>query len=251
MNFVSIITATYNSEKYILEVYESIKKQKHENWEWIVTDDFSTDKTFDILKSIANKDKRVKIFQNHINSGAALSRNNSMKNAAGEFIAFIDSDDLWFPDKLSKQIQFMNENNIDFSFTSYELINEKGESLNKYIDIKNKNSSYGYYDMLKKKATLGCSTVVLRRSKIKKMKMPNIRTGQDYAFWLNILKEGVKAHLFREVLTKYRITPGSISRNKIKKALRQWGIYRHYEHLNYFKSILCFVSYAKNAIFRK
>ncbi|WP_417653033.1 glycosyltransferase, partial [Escherichia coli] len=82
----------------------------------------------------------------------------SMKNAAGEFIAFIDSDDLWFPDKLSKQIQFMNENNIDFSFTSYELINGKGESLNKYIDIKNKNSSYGYYDMLKKKATLGCST---------------------------------------------------------------------------------------------
>ncbi|HCO0658479.1 TPA: glycosyltransferase family 2 protein, partial [Escherichia coli] len=113
----------------------------------------------------------------------------------------------------------MNENNIDFSFTSYELINGKGESLNKYIDIKNKNSSYGYYDMLKKKATLGCSTVVLRRSKIKKMKMPNIRTGQDYAFWLNILKEGMKAHLFREVLTKYRITPGSISRNKIKKAL--------------------------------
>ncbi|HCB3326232.1 TPA: glycosyltransferase family 2 protein, partial [Escherichia coli] len=111
MNFVSIITATYNSEKYILELYESIKKQKHENWEWIVTDDFSTDKTFDILKSIASKDKRVKIFQNHINSGAALSRNNSMKNAAGEFIAFIDSDDLWFPDKLSKQIQFMNENN--------------------------------------------------------------------------------------------------------------------------------------------
>lgn len=167
MNFVSIITATYNSEKYILELYESIKKQKHENWEWIVTDDFSTDKTFDILKSIANKDKRVKIFQNHINSGAALSRNNSMKNAAGEFIAFIDSDDLWFPDKLSKQIQFMNENNIDFSFTSYELINGKGESLNKYIDIKNKKFKLWLLRHVKEKATLGCSTVVLRRSKIK------------------------------------------------------------------------------------
>lgn len=251
MDFVSIITATYNSEKFILDLYDSLKKQEYSHWEWIITDDCSSDQTIEILNVICNEDKRVRFFRNEKNLGAALSRNNSLNNCKGNFIAFIDSDDLWYPQKLSQQLNFMNTNDIDFSFTSYELVNELGDRLNKVVDVKNTMSAYNYEDMLKKRATLGCSTVMLRRdNNTFEFRMPNIRTGQDYAFWLKLLKSGRNAYLLRDVLTQYRITSGSISRNKIKKALRQWSIYRDIEGLSYFKTLKCFAYYAWHAVFR-
>jgi len=249
MVLVSIITATFNSEVEILITYVSIKKQSFSNWEWLVTDDCSTDDTFNILESISRVDKRVKIFKNKINSGAAVSRNNALKYASGEFIAFIDSDDTWESNKLERQLSFMADK-IDFSFTAYDLINEQGESLNKIVDA-SQSGEFSYEDMLKKKATLGCSTVMLRRSAFEDITMPLLRTGQDYATWLMLLKNGRKAYLFNEVLTHYRIMPNSISRNKVKKARRQWQIYREVEKLPFTKSIICFCFYAWRAVFRK
>ncbi|WP_145531402.1 glycosyltransferase family 2 protein, partial [Yersinia kristensenii] len=131
---VSIITATYNSEKFIQETYASIASQTIGDWEWIITDDCSTDSTVHIIKSICMNDNRVKFIVNQKNSGAAVSRNTSLSRCKGKFIAFIDSDDLWLPNKLEKQIEFMSEG-YDFTFTGYELINENGDSLNKRIDI--------------------------------------------------------------------------------------------------------------------
>lgn len=249
MPLISIITATFNSSSQIMNTYNSIKNQTLNGWEWVVTDDCSTDTTFEVLQGIAKKDSRVKIFANKVNSGAAVSRNNSLSNANAEFIAFIDSDDLWKPEKLEKQLAFM-KNDIDFSFTAYGLIDEQGESLNQSVDA-NQSGTFSYEDMLRKKATLGCSTVMLRRNAFEDVTMPLLRTGQDYATWLKLLKTGKKAYLLNEMLTSYRIMPNSISRNKFKKAKRQWQIYREVEELALFKSVICFCFYAWRAIFRK
>lgn len=247
---ISIITATFNSENELLHTYNSIRNQTFVNWEWLITDDCSSDNTRELLESIATSDNKVTVLKNTENSGAAVSRNLSISLARGDFIAFIDSDDLWLPSKLEKQIKFMEENDINFSFTAYELIDEKGEKLGQQVDTHLK-SFVTYDDMLKKKATLGCSTVMLRRSAFEDISMPLLRTGQDYATWLKLLKVGHNAHPITEVLTQYRILPNSISRNKVKKARRQWQIYREIEKLPLLKAVECFFLYAWRAVFRK
>lgn len=245
---VSIITATYNSEKFIKDTYASISKQTIENWEWLITDDCSTDSTVSILKSISMSDPRVTFVVNQKNSGAAISRNVSLARCNGVFIAFIDSDDLWLPQKLEKQIEFMSQGN-NFTFTGYELIDENGDSLNKKIDVK-PQPSIKYKDLLRKKVTLGCSSVMLRRSAFTCIEMPLLRTGQDYALWLKLLRNGTKADLLPITLMKYRIVKNSISRNKFKKARRQWEIYRRIEGLDIFHSMIYFLHYAVRAIVR-
>lgn len=246
----TIIMATYNSMDLIRETIDSILLQSLSDWELLITDDCSSDDTVKLLNQISAKDNRVKLLTNQINSGAAVSRNNSLKYATGEFIAFLDSDDLWLPDKLEKQLSFMGSD-VDFSFTAYELVDEKGKSLNQTVDTNQSSITFNYEDMLKKKATLGCSTVMLRRSAFNDISMPLLRTGQDYATWLKLLKTGKAAYLLNEVLTRYRIMPNSISRNKYKKAKRQWQIYRQVEKLSIVKSAVCFSFYAWRAVFRK
>ncbi|WP_340481005.1 glycosyltransferase family 2 protein [Vibrio anguillarum] len=247
---VSIITPSYNSIDYINSVYVSICSQDYQFWEWLVTDDCSSDDTFQFLRELSQKDSRVRVFQNKENSGAALSRNNSITKSNGEFIAFIDSDDLWLPNKLSTQVEFMNSNAIDFCFTSYSLIDANNEDLGKTVDT-HLTDKISYQDLLRKKATLGCSTVMIRKSAFSDLKMPPIRTGQDYGLWLKLLKTGAYAYPLPIILTRYRILPNSISRNKIKKARRQWQIYREIEHLDLLTSIECFIFYALRAVFRK
>ncbi|EMU6536795.1 glycosyltransferase family 2 protein [Escherichia albertii] len=247
---ISIVTATYNSWPYIKETYDSIVNQSYKDWEWHVTDDCSSDYTYQYLTQLADRDCRIIIHRNEINSGAAVARNKSLSQCSGDYIAFIDSDDLWKPEKLENQLNFMINNQLDFSFTGYEIIDESGKSLNKYVDI-NQTQPIGYEDMLKKKATLGCSTVMLRRLAFSELSMPNLRTGQDYALWLKLLKTGIRAVPYNKSLMKYRIVSSSISRNKYRKAKRQWQIYRELENLSFVKSVYCFLFYAWRAIFRK
>lgn len=249
---VSIITPAYNSQNQIMDTYLCLCAQTHKHWEWVVTDDCSTDNTYQVLNDLALKDPRLKIFQNDQNRGAAYSRNNSLKHTSGEYIAFLDSDDLWKPHKISQQLTMMTHNlNINFSFTAYELIGAEGNPINKIIDLQGNNLSFDYTDMLKKSATLGCSTVMLRKETFPEIIMPSLRTGQDYALWLQILKSGQKAYLLNEVLTQYRILPNSISRNKFKKAKRQWEIYRKVENISLMKSCYFFCFYAWRAVFRR
>ncbi len=246
---VSIITPTYNSSSFIIDTYHSILSQTISDWEWIVTDDCSTDSTWHLLWDFAKNDPRIKIMKNEFNSGAAVTRNKCLSRASGDFLAFIDSDDIWLSEKIEKQLQYMEKNKINFSFTAYELINTNGASLKKFIDIKN-TGAFSYSDMLRKKATLGCSTVMLRKKAFSDLTMPLIRTGQDYAFWLKLLKNGETAYLLNEPLTKYRIVSNSISRNKFRKAMRQWQIYRKIEKLNLAEALECFFFYAVHAVFR-
>lgn len=247
---VSIITPTFNSEKYILSTYESIKNQSLDDWEWIVIDDFSVDNTKEIIKKISSTDKRVILLENSVNSGAAVSRNMGIDKAKGRYLAFIDSDDLWCLNKLERQYTFMESNCLNFSFTAYEVINESGVDVLYTVDT-TAPLEVTYSSHLKKEATLGCSTVMLNRKSVGKRRMPNLRSGQDYAFWLLILKSGINAYCLNEVLTSYRVTPGSISRNKIKKAIRQWQIYRDLERLSFIRSAHSFFHYAFRAVFRR
>ena len=249
-HLISIVTPTYNCEGSILDTYNSIKNQSYSNWEWVITDDCSNDNTLEIINNLSTQDSRIKINSLTENSGAAVARNMSLQQCKGDYIAFIDSDDLWLPTKLEQQYSYMLNNNISFSFTSYELIDKDGYKMGKTVDT-HLIQPLSYNDMLKKKATLGCSTVMLRRLDFDNLSMPLLRTGQDYALWLKILKSGFKAYPLVEILTQYRILPNSISRNKVKKACRQWQIYRKVEGINPLKSSYYFVFYAWRATFRK
>jgi teichuronic acid biosynthesis glycosyltransferase TuaG len=243
---------SFNSAGTISESIDSIRSQSYSNWELLITDDCSMDDTIRIIHKYISIDERIKLYENPKNSGAAISRNCSLKNATGEYVAFLDSDDIWLPGKLETQLKSMKNNpKADFTFTAYELIDVSGLNRGIIVDLQGDNLSFSYTDMLRKKATLGCSTVMFRRLAFEDYMMPLIRTGQDYALWLKLLKTGKQAYLINHVLTKYRILPNSISRNKFKKCKRQWQIYRDIEQLNFHQSIISFACYAWRAVFRR
>lgn len=250
MPLVSVITPAYNSEKYILESIESVIAQSWKDWEMIIVDDCSNDLTADIVKKISSSETRIKLIELNSNMGAGKARNIAIDRSRGDYIAFLDSDDVWHPDKLTRQIHFMEQKGILFSFTQYSIVTAMSIQSGKVVD-KYSKSVVDYKDMLMKKATIGCSTVMLSVNDGVKLEMPEIRTGQDYALWLKLLRSGWKAHRLNDTLTQYRITPGSISSNKFKKARRQWEIYRDIEGIGMLKSMYYFCNYIVRALYRK
>lgn len=244
---VSIITASYNSERFIKKTIESVLKQTYKNWEMIIIDDCSSDNTESIVNKYIASDKRIKFYKLEKNSGAAIARNLGINKATGEFIAFLDSDDLWDENKLEKQIEFMKKTKIGFSFTGYRLIKESGELLNKEIMVPEKVD----YNSLLKNTIIGCLTVMIDKRIIGEFKMPELRAGQDTATWLSILRKGNIAYGYNEILASYRLVNGSISSNKIKALKRTWNIYRNVENLSLYKSIYCFLFYSKNAFLKR
>lgn len=239
---VSIITPAYNSEPFIAETIQSILNQSYTNWELIIVDDCSTDETFNVIKKFS--DHRIKLFQLEENSGAAVARNHAMEKASGNFFAFLDSDDLWTKDKLKKQLKFMKTHDCAFSFTGYELMNNDGTLLNKYVSIPYVIT----YKQLLKNTIIGCLTVMLDRKKIGEQYMPNIRAGQDTAFWLQLLKQGFTAYGMNEPLAHYRLVAHGISSNKFKALQRTWRIYREVENIPLIQSSWYFMNYSFNAI---
>ena len=244
---ISIITASYNAERFIKNTIESVLKQTYQNWEMIIIDDCSSDNTESIVNRYVELDKRIKFFKLEKNSGAAIARNLGINKANGEFIAFLDSDDLWDENKLEKQIEFMKERKIGFSFTGYRLMKENGELLNKEIMVPEKVD----YNSLLKNTIIGCLTVMIDKRIIGEIKMPELRAGQDTATWLSILRKGNIAYGYNEILASYRLVNGSISSNKMKALKRTWNIYRNVENLSLYKSIYCFLFYSKNAFLKR
>lgn len=149
-DLVSIITATFNSKECIDDTWKSIQQQNYQNWEWLITDDCSTDGTYEHLLYLAANDDRIKPVRLNVNSGAAVARNSSLDRASGLYLAFIDSDDLWYPEKLECQIHYMLAHNLSFSFTAFECVDAAGKPLNVVIDSKHTNLTFNYKDMLKK-----------------------------------------------------------------------------------------------------
>jgi len=232
MELVSIITPTYNSSQYIEETIESIISQTYKNWELLITDDCSSDETFELIKKYSAKDPRIKVFQLTVNSGPGVARNNSIKQAKGRYIAFCDSDDLWQKEKLSKQLKFMKENNVGFSFTGLYHMDENGNLLKK-IDVPKK---VGYVDLLKKNS-IGCLTAMYDSKRIGKKYMPKIGRRQDYALWLKIIKDTQYAYGLNEPLAYYRERKSSISSSKLKLIKYNWLVLREQEKKSFLKSI--------------
>ena len=238
-DLVSIITPSYNCEKYLGDTIHSVINQTYYNWEMIIVDDLSNDNSYDLAKEFAKQDSRIKVIKLDKNSGAAVARNKGIEIAKGRYIAFLDSDDLWKPQKLEKQIKFMKQNNYVFTYTAYELINEKNKVLNKKFIPPKKVS---YTDMLKT-CSIGCLTAIYDTKHLGKVYMPLIKKGQDYATWLKILKMTDYAYGLQEPLAIYRIRSGSVSRNKFRAIKFQWKIYRDVERLGIIYSIYYLLFY--------
>lgn len=230
---VSVITPTHNCGAFIGETIESVQAQDYRNFEMIIVDDASTDNTGEIVESYMSGDSRIKYIPLEVNSGAAVARTAAMEAAEGHYMAFLDSDDLWHPQKLSRQIEWMEQNGYAFSCTEYEQISEEGEPLGKVIKTVDKTD----YNRLLLDCPVGNSTVVYDVSKMGKFKVPDIRKRNDDALWLQMLKKEKYIRGMPEVLMQYRVRKNSLSGNKLSLLKYHWILYRDIEHLSVFRSL--------------
>lgn len=246
---VSIIIPVYNASRFLEETINSIQEQTYSNWEAIFIDDCSSDNSYDIIKQYQKNDKRIKVIKNKINNGVAISRNNGIDYAKGEYLCFLDADDKWHPKKLEKQINFMQELNCEFSFTGYQFANEKCNPNGKIVSVPDKIN----YQQALKNTTIWTSTVMFDMGKLTKddIYMPNIKRGQDTATWWKVLKKIEYAYGLNEVLSYYRRTNNSLSANKLTALKRTWNLYRNVEHLNILSSFYNFCWYCFNAVRRR
>ena len=213
-NIVSIVMPSYNTACYIKESIQSVLAQTYADWELIIVDDCSTDNSEDVIKSI--KDDRIRYFRNEQNSGAAASRNKALREARGKWIAFLDSDDLWHPEKLEKQIRFMKENGYSFSYTNYSEIDEATQPLGRTVTGPKRITKTGMFNY----CWPGCLTVMYDASVVGLIQIADIKKNNDYAMWLKVCRK-TDCWLLDENLAQYRKRGGSISRHSYL-TLIQW-----------------------------
>ena len=221
---VSIIMPSWNTAKFIGESIQCVIDQTYANWELLIVDDCSTDNTDEAVKPFL-VDERIRYFKNEKNSGAALTRNRAMREAQGEWIAFLDSDDLWMPEKLERQISFMKENGYVLSFTEYEKVDEEDKPLNIYVsgpEVVNKRKMYNY-------DYIGQLTMMYSAKHFGLIQIKDIKKNNDYAIRLQLYKKpNTEAYLLKENLAKYRVRKKSISHDKLSKKLKS-----HYDLFHY------------------
>ncbi|UJH89863.1 glycosyltransferase family 2 protein [Antarcticibacterium sp. 1MA-6-2] len=239
---ISIVTPTFNSEKYIKETISSIFNQTYQNWELLIIDDCSLDKTVSYIKEFSQKDKRVTLFQNEVNSGPAVSRNKGIKAATGDFLTFLDGDDIWFPSFLENSLNACQNNNYEFVFASYRRLDESLQPLLSDFIVPDKVK---YQDVLKA-CPIPCLTAFLDIKRIGKYYMPIMNKRQDWGLWLAILKEVDFAYGIQEPLAAYRMRKDSVSRSKRKLIPYVWQIYREVENFSIIKSSYYFLHWAFN-----
>lgn len=220
-DLVSIITASYNSAKYIAKTIEAVQAQTYTNWELLITDDCSTDGSREIVKKYAASDPRIKLLCLDTNSGAGIARNTSIKEARGRYIAFCDSDDRWTPEKLEHQLAFMKKGNHHLTYTSYSACTEEG----RIYGIVKCRPRITYREMLINNG-IGCLTAIYDAGRIGKVYMPSIRKRQDWCLWMSIIKEHGPAYGLDEPLAIYRDRMESISSGKVKLLKYNYAVYR-------------------------
>ena len=209
-DLVSIITPSYNTANFIGKTIESVLEQTYQNWEMIIVDDCSQDNTDEVVQQYL-VDERIRYIKNEVNSGAALSRNRALKEARGRWIAFLDSDDLWSPNKLEKQVAFMAKNGYHFSYTNYEEIDSDGQPTGVNVTGPKSISKTGMFNY----CWPGCLTVMYDADYIGLVQIKDIKKNNDYAMWLKISQKS-ECWLLDETLSKYRKRMGSISIQSIR-----------------------------------
>lgn len=239
---VSIIMPSYNTAEYIAETIQSVQAQSYTDWELIIVDDCSTDNTDDIVKPYLI-DKRIVYIKNEKNSGAALSRNRALRKAKGKWIAFLDSDDLWTPDKLEKQIHFMLAHNCHFSYTNYFEIDAEGKLNGIKVTGPKRITKCGMYNY----CWPGCLTVMYDADVVGLIQIADIRKNNDYAMWLKVCDKA-NCYLLEEELALYRRgREGSISTHSVKKLI-VWH-YKLYREAEGQKSLLALINTGRNLVF--
>lgn len=247
---VSVITPVYNCEKTIGRTIESVINQTFNDFEMIIVDDKSSDKTAEVVEDYQKKDKRIKYYLLNKKGGASAARNTAIKKAQGRYMAFLDGDDLWYPEKLEKQIKFMQDNDYAFTYTDYEYIDRKDNKLGIYRKCPNKMS---YYRMLIGDS-VGCLTVVYDAKKAGKIQIPELKKRNDYALWCIVLKSLKKGYKYNEILSLYRKGDNSnnlSSGNKIKLLKYHYIVHRNINKFNPIKALYFTITNGINFIINK
>jgi teichuronic acid biosynthesis glycosyltransferase TuaG len=242
MPLVSIITPSWNVERLIGETIESVQAQTLGDWELLIADDCSTDKTAAVVEGYAAKDPRIKLIRQPRNGGPALARQAAIEQAQGRFIAFLDSDDLWLPAKLERQIAFARERRAALSFTAFRRINENGSVTGRLIPVPDSLS----YQQLLENTSIATLTAIVDRDVAGNIAMKN-EPYDDFCLWLSILKPGHLAYGLNEDLARYRVRGVSVSSRPLRSAGWVWHIYRHVERLSLVKSAWCFAHWSARA----
>lgn len=238
---VSVVMPAFNASETIESSIRSVLNQSFNDFELLVVDDSSTDDTCEIVEGYAQADQRVQLISHQRNSGSpAIPRNIGVEHARGRFVAFLDSDDMWFPSKLKDQLCLMRRYNSAISCTGYEVVNDEGVRIGALVPP----GSVGYEELLREN-TLGCSTVVIDRTKVPDIHFP-VCGHEDYALWLELTRTGRKVLGLQEERASYQVVPGSVSSNKLKVLGYFWNIYRNIEGFSAIRSGLYCLRYAWN-----
>ena len=240
---VSIVTPAYNAERFLPEAIESVLRQTYGDWELNVVDDCSKDDTRGVVEGYAARDSRVRLLRLARNSGPALARQAAVEAARGRYVAFLDSDDLWTPEKLERQLAFMSRLGAGLSFTSFRRISDDGKRVGRLIPVPARLT----YVQLLGHTAIATSTALVDRTLTGPFRM--VKTYyDDFALWLEITRRGFAAFGLGEDLMRYRVLGGSVSRNKVRSARMVWRLYREVEGLGLMRAAWCFARYAGNAV---
>lgn len=245
---ISIVVPVYNVEGFIKETIDCVKRQTMTDWELLLVDDCSTDRTLQVMEDMAKDDERIRIIRQPANMGAANARNRGVLEARGRYLAYLDADDLWRETRLEEGLRFMEEKDAAFVFSGYEFADHNGNGLGKVVRVP---KTLNYRQALKN-TTIFTSTVLFDLEKIAKelVSMPLVKS-EDTATWWKILRNGYTAYGLDRNLVLYRRSAGTLSSNKVEAIRRIWHLYRKVEHLNVFYSFYNFAFYALRAVYRR
>lgn len=236
---VSIVTPCHNARNTITDTIESVRKQIFSDWEMIIVDDCSTDDSADIIQSYVTKDSRIKYFKTKYPSGSpALPRNLAIENAKGKYIAFLDADDVWLPNKLQKEVEFLENNGYDITYSYYEKMDWEGKRDNRIIKTR---KTTAYKDLLKSNS-IPCLTSIIRKDIIGTTRFKHIPQ-EDFCFWLDILKKGYTAYNLCEITALYREAKTSRSANKLDMFKGYWNVIRNQQHIGFIPSCYYMITY--------
>lgn len=247
---ISIIVPVYNVEKYIRETMDCVLAQTYPNWELLLVDDCGKDNTVEVIRAYMEEkgDERIHLISQASNQGAARARNRGLAEARGRYIAYLDADDLWVPEKLEKELAFLKEKDAAFVFTGYEFADERGNGTGKIVRV----PETLHYKQALSNTTIFTTTVMFDTEKIPKeeLEMPVIKS-EDTALWFKVLRSGYIAYGLDENLVKYRRVGKSLSSNKLEALRRIWNLYRKAEGLSVVRSAWHFCFWAVRAVKRR
>ncbi len=247
---VSIIVPVYRAAAYIAETIEMVRRQTYNNWELILVDDCSPDNSADIIQGIqsSHEEERIRLIRKERNEGAAKARNTGIETAIGRYIAFLDADDIWLPEKLERELAFMKEKQAAFVFTAYEFGDENARGTGKIVAVPEQLT----YRKALTRTVIFTTTVMFDMTKLTKaqIQMPDVES-EDTAAWWKILKAGYVAYGLNDVLAIYRRPAKSLSSNKLTAIRRIWELYRREEGLTVPVSVFCFCLWAMRATLRR